>query len=177
MVEVNTLPPTTGAAENHSERAFLQVQEWLERQTSLIRKSGIGFVRMKNSFQLQCLHLLHQRIIVIRCSYKTNCESRRCNCRKHGLHCSIACGECRGISCSNAGEDKNNEEFFISDYVKNYLSDVLVNPKCIIRTCQGRVRTKLTPCKHRRIKDMSFDKKHNHVCSICQYKLLVNVIV
>ena len=71
-------------------------------------------------------------LTVIRCSCKTNCESRRCNCRKHGPECSIACGECRGISCSNVGEDKNNEDFLmISHYVKNYLSYVLVDPKCI----------------------------------------------
>ena len=34
----------------------------LERQTSLIQKSGVGFVRMENSFQLQYLYLLHQRV-------------------------------------------------------------------------------------------------------------------
>ena len=29
MAEVNTLPPSIGAAENHGDRVFLQVQEWL----------------------------------------------------------------------------------------------------------------------------------------------------
>ena len=32
---------------------------------------------------------------------KTNCDSKRCNCRKHGLECSVACTECRGNTCSN----------------------------------------------------------------------------
>jgi hypothetical protein len=29
----------------------------------------------------------------IRCICKTNCETRRCSCRKHGLECNISCGE------------------------------------------------------------------------------------
>ena len=39
---------------------------------------------------------------IIRCKCKTNCDSRRCSCRKHGLDCSVACTECRGQSCSNS---------------------------------------------------------------------------
>ena len=35
---------------------------------------------------------------------KTNCDSKRCACRKHGLECSSGCRECQGISCSNAQE-------------------------------------------------------------------------
>jgi hypothetical protein len=34
---------------------------------------------------------------------KTNCDSKRCNCRKHGLECSVASTECRGNTCSNMG--------------------------------------------------------------------------
>ena len=26
----------------------------------------------------------------------------RCSFKKHGLPCSTACGECRGVSCANA---------------------------------------------------------------------------
>ena len=37
----------------------------------------------------------------IYCRCKTNCDSKRCNCRKHGLECSVACTECRGNTCSN----------------------------------------------------------------------------
>ncbi|KAL8562657.1 hypothetical protein ACOMHN_011228 [Nucella lapillus] len=38
----------------------------------------------------------------IRCNCKTDCQSARCSCRKHGLVCTSACGECRGESCANA---------------------------------------------------------------------------
>ena len=135
MVEVKTLPPTTAAAENHSKHVFLQVQEWLGKADQFDPEEW-GWV-CKNGKLFPAIVSLppapESLLTVIGCSCKTNCESRRCNCRTHGLKCSIACGECRGISCSNAGEDKNNEIFFMtSDYVKNYQSFVLVDPKCII---------------------------------------------
>ena len=37
---------------------------------------------------------------IIKCNCKANCDSKRCTCRKSGLECSMACGECRGM-CSN----------------------------------------------------------------------------
>jgi hypothetical protein len=40
-------------------------------------------------------------LVIIRCKCKTNCETKRCTCRKHGLECNIACLECRGHSCLN----------------------------------------------------------------------------
>ena len=39
---------------------------------------------------------------VIRCNCKKDCSSMRCTCRKHGLECSMACGHCKGLSCSNS---------------------------------------------------------------------------
>jgi hypothetical protein len=32
---------------------------------------------------------------VIRCNCQTDCSTMRCSCKKHGLRCSIACGNCR----------------------------------------------------------------------------------
>lgn len=39
---------------------------------------------------------------VIRCKCKTDCLSQRCSCRKHGLECSLACDECKGLNCTNS---------------------------------------------------------------------------
>ena len=38
----------------------------------------------------------------VRCTCKHDCDTRRCSCKKHGLGCSVACGECKGISCTNS---------------------------------------------------------------------------
>ena len=37
-----------------------------------------------------------------RCNCKINCDSKRCTYRKHCLDCSVGCGECRWIACSNS---------------------------------------------------------------------------
>ena len=39
---------------------------------------------------------------IFRFNCKTGCESRWCTCKKHGLQCTPACGECKGLSCSNS---------------------------------------------------------------------------
>ena len=49
----------------------------------------------------------------VRCKCKlstTNpCGSNICSCRKHGLKCVTACGDCRGESCRNAEEPVYND--------------------------------------------------------------------
>ena len=37
-------------------------------------------------------------------SSKNPCGSNICSCRKNGLKCITACGDCRGESCKNAEE-------------------------------------------------------------------------
>ena len=38
---------------------------------------------------------------VIRYNCKTTCDTKKCTCRKYGLECSNASGDCKRISCSN----------------------------------------------------------------------------
>ena len=38
---------------------------------------------------------------VVRCTCKSNCSSSMCSCRKHGLKCVSACGNCHGSECTN----------------------------------------------------------------------------
>ena len=50
---------------------------------------------------------------MIHCNCTTDCSTARCSCQKHGLPCSLACGQCRGSDCQNASpyiEDDENEE-------------------------------------------------------------------
>ena len=54
-----------------------------------------------------------QILEVIWCKCKTGCSSKRCTWRKHGLLCSAACGECRGVGCENGQQpepDDNEDE-------------------------------------------------------------------
>ncbi len=43
-------------------------------------------------------HLLQ----LVRCGCKTDCASKRCTCKKHGLECTVMCGECKDTSCLNS---------------------------------------------------------------------------
>ena len=46
---------------------------------------------------------------VIHCNCKTGCSTLKCTCRRHGLECTFACGDCKGSSCSNAVDPQVNE--------------------------------------------------------------------
>lgn len=99
-VQVHTLPPISAAAAFHSQRVYLQVQTWTGNN-SLVQKTGMG-----TSWQLlksnKDLPPVPEKLLqIIRCNYKHNCDRKRCSSRKHGLDCSVVCGECRGVSCSN----------------------------------------------------------------------------
>ena len=62
MAEVNTCCQQLQQQKTTVSVYFYKCKNGLEREITLIRKSGVGFVRMENSFQLQCLYLLHQRV-------------------------------------------------------------------------------------------------------------------
>ncbi|WAR05756.1 hypothetical protein MAR_021125 [Mya arenaria] len=110
VVQVQSLPPTQSAAKYHSFRAYTQIQVW-------IGKEGVplewGWYRKDNKFvPVKCDYpTAPERLLkIIRCSCKGNCDTRRCTCRRHGLMCSMGCGECQGVSCSNSGTIADDEE-------------------------------------------------------------------
>ena len=39
---------------------------------------------------------------IIRCNCQSDCSNLRCTCQKHGINCSIVCGNCKGCSCTNS---------------------------------------------------------------------------
>ena len=39
---------------------------------------------------------------VICCSCTKDCSTKRCTCRKYGLHYTSVCGEFRGVICTNS---------------------------------------------------------------------------
>ena len=49
---------------------------------------------------------------IIRCNCHTDCSSMRCTCKKHNVKCSSACGNCRGLGCTNSDnlEDEDDLE-------------------------------------------------------------------
>ena len=100
-VSPEKLPPTCDVAVFHSLRTYHQVQEWRGNSTNPVDwgwvKSGIGLVpiRMEKAAAPESL------IKIIRCNCGGNCKKKTCTCRKNGINCTPACGNCKGITCSN----------------------------------------------------------------------------
>lgn len=102
-VQVNALPPTSAAAKFYSLRVYLQVQEWIGN--SDLAAEDWGWKNVNNQLLPITTDLPPapaELLKIIRCNCKTDCDSKRCSCRKHGLDCSPACGECHGLHCSNS---------------------------------------------------------------------------
>ena len=103
FIQVHSLPPTCAAAKHHSLRVYLQVQQWAGNNKLEAREWGW---KMRDNLILPKTTELPPAppalLAMIRCGCKTGCETKACSCRKKGLHCSSACKECRGQTCSNA---------------------------------------------------------------------------
>ena len=103
-VQVHTLPPTAAAAENHSARVYYQTQLWMAKGINLNAEEW-GWVTSEDKLEPLQTNLPpapNTLMKVIRCNCKTDCDTRRCTCRKLGLECSVVCGECKGINCTNS---------------------------------------------------------------------------
>ena len=105
------LPPTEGAAKFHSLRVHLQIVVWKTMNTSTLRpedwgwkKEGETFLPIPTDQPIASDHLLK----FIRCKCKKDaknpCGTNRCTCKKFGLSCVAACGDCRGEYCNNASK-------------------------------------------------------------------------
>ena len=51
-----------------------------------------------------------EQLSLIRCNCKAGCSTLRCSCRKYGLVCTPACGDCRGLSFSNSPGPEIDED-------------------------------------------------------------------
>ena len=100
-LQPNKLPPTSAAVQFHSLRTYFHVQEWIsatEVAPFQMDPTDWGWEITDNVMYPVLTEiaaapkgLLH----VIRCNCKTDCRSSRCSCRRHGLVCTVGCGECR----------------------------------------------------------------------------------
>lgn len=101
-VQAHTLPPTAAATKHHSLRVYQQVQVWKGEGKRVPPENwGWHISDGKMMPTMTDLPPAPQDLLeIIRCNCKSGCHTMRCTCRKHGMECSMACGECRGV-CSN----------------------------------------------------------------------------
>ncbi len=101
-VQPEVLLPSSAAAAYHSQRVYMQVQEWMGTAADMSPeqwgwyKEGDKLMSMLTDKPAAPATLLE----VVRCNCRSSCSTRQCTCRKNGLDCFTGCGHCRG-SCEN----------------------------------------------------------------------------
>ena len=114
QIEPSDLPPTERAAYFHALRVHLQVAQWVNLDFGCLDPTKWGWkmdqgnlVPIKTDMDPAPEFLLN----FIRCKCKTTtknpCGTTHCSCRKHGLKCVAACGDCRGELCNNMVTEEN----------------------------------------------------------------------
>lgn len=119
------LPPTEGAAEQHCYRAYFQTQTWLGNK---LTATDWGWKHHLTGImpKLTEKELIPESLLkTICCSCETGCDSKRCGCRKHGVKCSILCSNCHGSeNCSNAEkqplEEISDSEEIVDEATTNF---------------------------------------------------------
>ena len=99
------LPPTEGASDQHSLRAYLQLQDWITLKSMSRDPTKYGYaydsthgyqpVTTKQEWAPKYIRDL------TKCNCKTGCKNRKCGCVSNNVPCIAACGQCHGLTCSN----------------------------------------------------------------------------
>lgn len=120
-VEPEKLPPTSDAARQHGFRVHLQIIGWKMLVNSLKyeewgwKKDGEHFSPVTISKPVAPDNIL--KIIKCKCksSGKNQCGTNLCTCKKNGLPCMSACGECHGETCYNRKTNEYDDEDVINE--------------------------------------------------------------
>ena len=108
-IRPQALPPTTGAAIQHSLRAYLQFQDWLcLEEAQSLDPSEYGWSIGVNGFQPTTTldPVAPEKLLrLTSCNCKKGCSNNRCSCKKNGVKCIPACGVCNGLECGNSSEE------------------------------------------------------------------------
>lgn len=101
VITAESLPPTSDAADLHSLRAYLQVQQWLGND---LDAEQYGF-HLTNGMYLPIpsTQPVAPEFLLdgIFCKCKGNCDTNSCKCYKAQLSCNNNCENCEGKICNN----------------------------------------------------------------------------
>lgn len=99
---LETLPPTSAAARQHSFRAYHAVQQ---SQGNHLNPLEWGWVTDDDGDLIPVYtdtQVAPDRLLkMISCGCKTGCANQQCSCFKLGIHCSVMCSTCNGQICKN----------------------------------------------------------------------------
>jgi len=108
VIKPETLPPTEGAAAQHSLRSYLQTRDWMLLKSMSLDPTNYGWRIGIHGYEpvptldpMAPVELLQ----FTSCNCSGDCSNRRCSCQKNGVNCISACGNCKGITCKNCVDD------------------------------------------------------------------------
>ena len=108
-IRPEVLPPSERAAFFHCLRIFLQIMQWKILSPNQFNPADWGWKLEGSEFVPITTDMApapEDILNVVRCRCKSSSKrqcgvSTSCSCRKHGLKCVSACGECHGMECLN----------------------------------------------------------------------------
>jgi hypothetical protein len=113
-IKPEKLPPTIGAAAQQSLRVYLHTRDWLVLKTASLeiqdyrwKLADQGYGPVPSIDPIEPDYLL----TFVSCNCEGNYSTLRCYCKKQGVNCFSACGNCSGNSCKNIKkpEDQRSE--------------------------------------------------------------------
>ena len=112
-IQPERLPPTEGAAAQHSLQAFLQIHDWMTLRTTSLNPLEFGWQRKSPEEVFEPIGSLEpiapeKLRNLISCGCKTGCEKNQCSCRKNNIKCMTSCSFCRGTECMNSQRAETN---------------------------------------------------------------------
>jgi len=112
FVTPERLPPTSSATKYHSLRSYLQVMQWMGKGEDIdVTKWGWSLQTNRLVPVMTDTSPAPETLLkMIHCSCSSVCNTQRCTCRKHGLDCSQACGQCQNGHCYNTRQDPVSDE-------------------------------------------------------------------
>ena len=108
FVKPGRLFPTTSATKFHARRTYLQVMEWMDMDDGMdptewgwdLQGNQLVPLMMENSPAPDPL------LKMIRCNCLSGCRTLKCDCKKHDLECTTACGRCQyDMICDNISQE------------------------------------------------------------------------
>ncbi|CAG9816544.1 unnamed protein product [Phaedon cochleariae] len=96
--QLESIPPTRDALEQHAKRAFIQSQVWrqsLEREQNFLDPADFGWKKCEEGWEpvWRTIPVASGACeALIKCSCRKECVPARCKCLKNGLKC---CGLCK----------------------------------------------------------------------------------
>ena len=103
-INPDRLPPTERTAYYHTLRVHLQIMVWETLNNSVLDPLEWGWSLSRGTLEPVFTNYdfaPDSLLNFARCKCKTECTSKKCLCRKHGLKCVTAYGDCRG-DCTNS---------------------------------------------------------------------------